>query len=334
MSVVFVGDRCDDHSPSSGYDQLCTLFPEAGWLSGRALAAGDLSWIRLPAQPGDLSQALFHVFYGDCSGSALPAILRKRWPHATIVSTAHQPVSRLLADEAVLESLSTVDAIITVCREQARGLAGLGLTAAVHEVPHGVWTATFHPAPGDEPDGRDTVLLVGTYLRDWRLSGQVTDRLARSGVRSVVLGSSAAERLAVDHPLVELSPRLPEAELARRYNRSAALFLPVLDATASNALLEAMAAGCPVVCSYLPSLVEEYLGDDSDAFEPGSCDAAVDRLLPYVTDSAHRAARSPMLIRRAQNYDWAHLRPRYAQIYEQIGLATVADRRRIDMPAD
>jgi glycosyltransferase involved in cell wall biosynthesis len=321
MALVFVGDRCGDHSPSSGYDQLCTLFPAAGWLSGRQLVAGHLSWIRRPAgSDDDLSWALFHVFYGDCSGSALPAILSDRWPHATIVSTIHQPVSRLCQDEAALRSLSVVDAIITVCQEQARALAGFGLAASVHVVPHGVWTETFRPAPECGRDGR--VLLVGTYLRDWRLTNQVLDRLVQAGVRSLVLGSNAPERIAVEHPLVEVSPRVPEAELARLYHRSAALLLPVLDATASNALLEAMAAGCPVICSRFPSLVEEYLGDDSDAFEPGNCAAAVATLLRYVTDPAHRAAGSSTLIRRAQAFDWSHLRARYAQTYKQIRTRT------------
>jgi glycosyltransferase involved in cell wall biosynthesis len=325
MALVFVGDPCDDHSPSSGYHQLCALFPQAGWLSGRQLAAGDLTWIRRPAGSGTLSRSTFHVFYGDCSGRMLPGILRDRWPHAVIVSTIHQPVSRLLADGTAVRSLYAVDAVITVCQEQARQLAVLGLAASVHVVPHGVWTETFRPAPGRERDGRDQVLLVGTYLRDWQLTNQVLHGLAQAGVPSLVLGPGAGKRLAVDHPLARMSPRVPEAELARLYDRSAALLLPVLDATASNALLEAMAVGCPVVCSRFPSLVDEYLGDDSDAFQPNSSDDAVDRILRYVTEPARRTARSQTLVQRAQAFDWSHLQPRYLHAYEQI-LGTRAQR--------
>jgi glycosyltransferase involved in cell wall biosynthesis len=322
MSLVFVGDRCGDHSPSSGYDQLCTLFPRAGWLSGRSLAVGELSWIRPPAERLDLSQTLFHVLYGDCSGRVLPSVLRERWPQATIVSTVHQPVSRLVDDQAALASMTVVDEIITVCHAQARGIAGFGLSAPVRVIPHGVWTAAFHVAQAEEPRERDAVLLVGTYLRDWLLANQVIDRLARCGVQSVVVGPNAGAHITIEHPLVRLSPQLPERELARRYHTSAALLLPVVDATASNALLEAMAAGCPVVCSRVSSLVDEYLEDDSDSFEPGNPDAAVDRILSYISDPPSRTTRAHALARRAEHFDWARLHRRYVLCYEQVRRGT------------
>jgi glycosyltransferase involved in cell wall biosynthesis len=321
MTLVFVGHRCCDHSPSGGYDQICALYPEAGWLSGPELAAGQLTWFREPAGDGASVLAgsmMFHVFYGDCSGSALPAILRARFPGATIVSTVHQPVSRLQRDPAGLASLDPVDGIIAVAENQARDLARHGLAAFVNVVPHGVWTHVFRPPTPATPGDRDNVLFVGNYLRDWAGMRQITEKLAAEGVRSVVLGSAAARQLAIRNPLLEISPRVPEPELAAMYDRAAALVLPVLDATASNALLEAMAAGCPVICPRLSSLVDDYLSDDSDSYEPGRYDQAVAHALSYVEHPGRRAARSPELMRRAQLFDWARLRPLLAATYEEI----------------
>lgn len=127
MRLVFVGHRCCDHSESSGYDQIASIFPDAGWLDGRSLGAGELEWIRRPRSEEPSPIDLFHVFYGDCSGSALPAILRDRFPEAIVVATAHQPISRLLHDPEGWAGLEAADAVITVCHEQARHLAGLGL---------------------------------------------------------------------------------------------------------------------------------------------------------------------------------------------------------------
>lgn len=321
-SLVFVGDRCCDHSPSSGYDQLCTIFPDSGWLSGRLLTAGNVAWIRpsatindgLDCDPGPV----FHVLYGDCSGSALPAILRDRWPRATIVSTVHQPIDRLV-DSNSLRCLDGVDAIVTVCQEQASQLAGLGLTASLHAVPHGVWTKVFRPPPGHRTrSDRNEILIVGTYLRDWQFARRVIGRIAQVGIRSRVLGASAKEQLAIDHPLVTVSPQVSEPELVQLYHRSVALFLPVLGATASNALLEAMTAGCPVVCTRFPSFVEEYVGDDSDAFAPQDEDRAVDLLVKYATNLTYRNTRSRTLMRRAQMFDWARLRVRFMKTYKAI----------------
>lgn len=322
MNLVFVGHRCCDHSPSSGYDQICALFPQAGWLNGARLAAGQMSWIREPAYDHAAVTAwpvpMFHVFYGDCSGSALPAILRARFPGAIIVSTVHQPVSRLKADPAALASLYTVDAIITVSEAQAYQLAGLGLSASVHVVPHGVWTHVFSPRPGPSPARRDSVLLVGNYLRDWDGTRQVVQMLAAADVRSVVLGSAARHQLPVRNPLVEIPPRVTEADLAALYDKSAVLLLPVVEATASNALLEAMAAGCPVICPRFPTLVDEYLGDATDSYAPGRYEDAVTRALAYVRRPERRALRSHALMRRADMFDWGRLRPILAATYQNI----------------
>jgi glycosyltransferase involved in cell wall biosynthesis len=324
MNPVLVGHRCCDHSPSSGYDQVCTLFPQAGWLNGPDLSAGRLTWIRAPATKGDLGQQIFHVFYGDCSGNALPAILRDRYPHATIVSTVHQPVARLVQDPAGWASLSHVDGIICVSRLQARQLADAGITTPIHAVPHGVWRRVFRPDPTSAAPTRDRVLLVGNYLRDWDATKHIVQRLAAAGVRTVVVSSAAASRLHVRHPLIEISPRLPEADLAAQYNQSAALILPVLDATASNALLEAMAAGCPIICPDLPSLIREYLGDATDAYPPGHHDRAVERALAYIRDPGRRAARSQALMARVARFDWARLRPQLVAAYTAIAARATA----------
>jgi len=312
--LVFVGDPCHDHSASSGYHQLCSLFPEASWLSGRALAEGTLSWYRRPGY-ADRRPAVFHVLYGDCSRTALPAILRRRFPWARIICTAHQPAERLRQDRTAMESLSIADAIVTVSQAQAYQLAGCGVDTPLHAIPHGVWTRSFRPPPGSTGTAREDVLLIGRHLRDWNGARQVIDALARNGVRPVVLGASARANL--PNALVDARARVSESDLARLYDRSAALFLPLLDGTASNALLEAMAAGCPVVCPELTSLVDEYLGDRSDSFGPGQYDVAVDRLLGHVRQPAHRSARSTVLAERAEQFDWSRLRPRYERLYRE-----------------
>lgn len=314
--LVFVGHRCNDHSPSSGYDQVCSLFPRAGWLNGRPLETGNIEWHREP--PAGTTPRIFHVIYGDCSGKALPAILRERYPEAVIVSSAHQPVVRLKDDAPACAALRASDAIITMSEVQAAELRDfLGPSARIFPIPHGVWTHVFRPRSTPPPE-RTGVVMVGSFLRDWEGAMQVADGLARAGVRVLALGAGARKNLAADHPSIEVSPRITEDELAMLYERSAALFLPFVEATASNALLEAMCAGCPVICPRLPSLVEEYLGDDHDAFEPGRYDVAIARLLHHAGAPAERAARSRELMARVEVFDWARLAPLYAEVYEEV----------------
>lgn len=317
VDLVFVGDRCCDHSPSSGYDQICSIFPQAGWLSGRRLIEGDVVWHRRPERGDGCSRSVFHVFYGDCSGSALPGIIRARFPDATVVLTVHQPVSRMLGDRAAMAALRAADGILTVSETQAREIAELGLAASVRAVPHGVWTQAFRPALPSRAE-RHEVLFVGNYLRDWSATTRLVDMLAGAGLRSRIVGTNAPGHLFDGREFVSVAARLTERELADTYHRSAALLMPVHDATASNALLEAMSAGCPVVCSASPALVDEYVGDRVDAFGDGEHDVAVARLLRYVGEPRRREARSRTLMRRVQRFDWSNLAARYARAYEEI----------------
>ena len=315
--LIFAGHRCNDHSPSGGYDQVCSLFPDAGWLDGRALQAGRMEWQRRPQQGDGVTPRVIHVFYGDCSGKELPALLRQRFPGAAIVSSAHRPVARLESDEQARAALRASDAIITVSETQAHELRELALPAPIHPIPHGVWIDAFRPPTRSAGHHRKDVLIVGSFLRDWEGARWVIERLAQHDVRCIALGAGARGNLAGEGALVDVRERVSESELIALYEKSAAVFLPFLEATASNALLEAMVAGCPVVCPRLPSLVEEYLDDTSDSFEPGQYTAAADRLLHYVRDPSARVARSEQLMERVEVFDWSRLKPRYAAVFEQ-----------------
>ena len=111
---------------------------------------------------------------------------------------------------------------------------------------------------------------------------------------------------------------LDEPELAAHYRGAAAVFLPVIDGTASNALLEAMAAGCPVVCPRLPGFIDDYLGDDEDSYRPGDVQSALDAL-ERTADTARRRRRAGLLARRAHHFDWSNLRQRFIDAYGAVG---------------
>lgn len=129
--------------------------------------------------PSTTVSRVFHVIYGDCSGKALPKLLRSRFPGARIVSSIHQPVVRLKNDAAGCAALRASDAVVAVAEAQVVEFRELGLSAPLYSIPHGVWTEVFRPRSVFSNQQRTNVLLVGSFLRDWEGAKQVMTALAR-----------------------------------------------------------------------------------------------------------------------------------------------------------
>ena len=68
---------------------------------------------------------------------------------------------------------------------------------------------------------------------------------------------------------------LTDDELLALYQRSSLLLLPLLDATANNAILEAMACGLPIVTTDLPGLGTYVDPSFADLLTAGDVEAAV-----------------------------------------------------------
>jgi glycosyltransferase involved in cell wall biosynthesis len=160
--------------------------------------------------------------------------------------------------------------------------------------------------------------LVGNHLRDWETSTAVVRTLLTLGIEAVVVARPEHLARFPNDPRVSRIHGVSERQLRSLYDESAAVLLAVKDATASNTLLEAMAAGCPVISSRLPSLIHEYAGDGKDSFVVNSPLEAVTRLLAYLEDPRRRFERSRTLMSRALTFDWLHLTAQYRAAYEEV----------------
>ncbi|MCC9311281.1 glycosyltransferase family 4 protein [Kitasatospora sp. RB6PN24] len=324
------------HSTHGGYDRLLDHLPETrrigppstpltrgltsiGHLVGRRLCplpfyparhfATDLRILadRKPA----------HVLYGD---EQFWFSQHRAGPTAV---TYHQPapqLARLLPPAAWRRLLPRASRIITLDPVQRAFFADRLPAHRVHLVPHGIDTTAFRPGHPLQPGNRPMVLTVGWWLRDWDVLDTVHWRLHRrygEDVDLVVVTREAATRSW--HPAVRVLENVAEPVLVDLYQRAAAVVLPLIDATANNALLEAMACGAPVVATDVGG-ISYYTGSAALLTEPGdpvAATEAVESLLAEAGTAADRARREAARA-RAEQFAWPAVAEQVRDVYRKL----------------
>lgn len=172
--------------------------------------------------------------------------------------------------------------------------------------------------PAPSLSDRPLVLTVGWWLRDWNVLDAVHERLHRrygDGVELVVVTRQARTR--AWHPAARVLEGVAEQTLVALYRRAAVMLLPLLDATANNALLEAMACGTPVVATDVGG-ISHYTGEAAQLPPSGDVVAAteaVEKVLAETGTAAH-AARRASARERAEQFAWPLVADQMRGVYQ------------------
>ncbi|HEY5998740.1 MAG TPA: glycosyltransferase family 4 protein, partial [bacterium] len=192
----------------------------------------------------------------------------------------------------VLAAARRADAVVALGGELRGQLLAAGICPErLVTIPNAVDTALFHPgAPGP----REGIVFVGRLVAGKGLGVLVEAiRLLRVGgidARITVFGDGPerprledAAREAAVADLFDLRGARPRAEIAAALQGAAAFVLPSREEGMSNALLEAMASGCPAVASDIEANRELLADGESGLLAPvedaAALAAALRRLL-------------------------------------------------------
>ncbi|MBO0711229.1 MAG: glycosyltransferase family 4 protein [Acetobacteraceae bacterium] len=256
---------------------------------------------------------LLHFLDGEHSGQFLPRLLRRAGSRVKTVASFHQPPDLLerLVDPALLAHF---DRIVLMSPSQRPYFEGRVADHTLSVILHGVDTDFFHPSEGKQPTGALRCVTAGHWLRDWRLFRSVAERLPEVEFHVVTSHETGAADLAnvFHHQGVD------DPTLAELYRSADILFLPLINTTANNALLEGLASGLPVVTTELES-THAYLNGDERFLTPSgdaeACAAAIRRLQadPILRSRMGQAAR-----RRAEELSWPRIAEQYTALYKGL----------------
>lgn len=193
----------------------------------------------------------------------------------------------------------------------------------VHVIHNGVSPSFHRLADGAAPAGAAPfALFVGERrgYKNFGLALQALERLPGIDLHCVGGGPIAADELAGVPAATAARVRhlgyVTDAALNEHYNRALCLLYPSRYEGFGIPVVEAMRAGCPVVCIDCAAVLE--VGGDALVIaqaEPAALAEAVLRI-------AEPAARTAMIqagMRIAQRYDWARTHEQTLAIYRQLG---------------
>jgi phosphatidyl-myo-inositol alpha-mannosyltransferase len=246
---------------------------------------------------------------------------------APAIGTFHAAADSSLGyhlSKPVLQRAARRLAVRTAVSEAARDLIARYIPGDYALTPNGVDTARFAGRRIGPPDGVRRILFLGRIERRKGLEVliQAMTRLRDLNVQLVVAGTgpeehaarSLADSLGVS---ARFLGRVEDDAVAGLYRESDVYCAPGLGGESFGiVLVEAMAAGAPVVCSDLPGF-RGVAGDVARLFPPGDAGALADALRETLQDEGLREDLRRRSLQRAQEFDWNRLVPRVEELYRR-----------------
>jgi glycosyltransferase involved in cell wall biosynthesis len=327
------------HSGASGYHQLAIHlvaqgeavecvhgFPRRGtWRLAEPLAKrSGVRWYGAEACLTEIWAAavaswrrpVLHFLQGENSyryAGLIPGNPRRR-----LVATLHLPPSCFGAYVGTTVHLERLDALVLVARNQLAIVDGLRRRPATFVVPHGIDTDFFRPAGFPVDDA--PCLMVGQWLRDLPVLRETVGRVraARPATRFVLV--LPAEQASAWRGVagVEVRSCLDDAALLETYRHAALLVMPLLDCTANNSLLEAMACGLPSVVSDVGGIRDYVDRNCARLVRAGKPDDMAEAVLDLLRDPVARETMGRAARQRAETFAWPRVAQQILSVYEAV----------------
>jgi len=250
-----------------------------------------------------------------------------RFVRVPVVATFHANAERELPLQRMLRAVvsagfSRIDFGIAVSRS-AKAFSRTVYRGRTAVIPNGVDLTRFAGGAADpRPHAPLRVLFVGRFAEPRKGFTVLLDAIAllraqRRDVEVEVVGDGSAERFAAraERLSVRFRGRVSDEELARAYRRADVFCAPSLGGESFGmVLVEAMAAGCPVVASDLPGYAEAARGAAllTPRGEPGALAVAIWRA---GQDAELRARLETRGRARANALCWSRVAARVLHIY-------------------
>lgn len=260
---------------------------------------------------------IVHYLDGEHSAQFLPIVLKRlgiRTPR--FIGTFHQPpdlLSSLLAGEVIQK----LDLITVVSPDQIAYFRKYADAQKIRLILHGVDTDYFSPGLYPKSNQSFKCITVGHYLRDFSAIKKVARKL--SGYSEIEFHMVSGYTKGLDElPNVKVHRYVNDSDLLELYRDADVLFLPLIQSTANNSLLEGIACGLPVISTMLNSVKSYVPGIEAVLIMDNDPGLLADSIIKLFENPETRLKMGEAAHARAKQLSWQKIGPKYEALYSEI----------------
>ena len=264
---------------------------------------------------------VYHFIYGENSYNYL-SYMRLFNKSNKIVCTYHVPEKRfreVISDTNQIKKLDFVIGVSTVQYDLFQKLLG---EDKVKFVPHGIDVEYFCPKNNKEINKNNITqcLFVGSHLRDPETMARaivLTNDWSKK-IKYCIVTNKNNFHFFKDIKNVELFAGISDEKLLELYQESDLFTLPLLDCTANNGILEALACGLPILSSDLQG-VRDYV-DESCAIlsKPADAKQLAENIVAVSQDIVRIKAMSESSRKKSLEFRWEVVGAQLNVIYDEL----------------
>ena len=291
------------------------------WYQPSSARLESSAWRKLRQSP----YGLIHYLWADSDLGFLDVLPLPQSP--PICGTFHNCDDMLGEVLRSPKRIRGLDAVILMSASQAPFFLEQGVAEdRLHVIPHGVDTEFFQPGPA-RADGPFHVVSVGSYRRNFSQLSQVAAALGQhQGVTVTVVAPPEFKPSFQDLHGVSFRSGLSDGELLDLYRSASCMIMTASNATANNAVLEAMACGVPIVSGNVGGIPEYVDRDCAILVRSGDVPAYVEAVASLARNGTLAAKMSIAARARAEQFSWPVVAAKTLDVYRGAKLRAGEER--------
>jgi glycosyltransferase involved in cell wall biosynthesis len=341
METIFINHRSGHHAKNSGYNRLIDFFENSVLIPNENFKLSDrikktiANYTNQEAglynstsvqKDFELAKHIFslknknrvvHYLNGEYDLRFITKI-KKIYTHTKVCSTFHYPPSVLEKNYKNNSYFKKINGAIAVSENQVNYLKNWLNLEHVKFIPHGVETNFFKP--NETIKKENTLLFVGQHLRDFEALNFAVPRLKEKipSIKIIIVLKQDFANKVIPNDCLTIYSGINDNELLKLYQEATLLFLPLIDATACNSILEALSCGLPIISTTIDGN-KSYVKNSSGILTPQKdYIALIDETINLLKNKDLQMQMSINARETALEFEWQNVANEIAKFHQKL----------------